>query len=89
MRIERQVIGQQADVVGEQGFQPLAADAGDAAILALPEVAVMDENGIGSARDCGVEQRLAGGHAGNDTPYLGASFHLQPVWAIIAEVRGL
>ena len=89
MRVERQVVGQQVDVVGQQGFQALAADAGDAAILAFPEIAVMHEDGIGPARHGDVEQRLAGGDAGDDAHDLGASFHLQAVWAIIAELRGL
>ncbi len=89
MSVQRQVVGQQIDIVAQQGFQTLAADAGDATILAFPEIAMMDEDGIGPARHGNVEQRLAGGYAGNDTHDIAASFHLQPVWAIIAKLRGL
>lgn len=87
MRIEREVIGEEVDVVRQQGTDAAAADTGDAPILALPEPAVMDEQRIGTARDGGVDQCLAGGNAGNDALHGSASFHLQTVWAIIPEAR--
>ena len=87
MGIERQVIGEEVDVVGEQGADAATAETGDATILAFPEPAVMNEDRISAACNRGFEQRLAGGDAGDDAADLGASFHLQTVWAIIPEAR--
>jgi hypothetical protein len=85
VRIERQVVGEEADVVRKQRFQARLADAIDAAILAAPEPAVMHQDGVRPGRDGGADQVLAGRHAADNTVHLGATFHLQAVWAIIAE----
>ena len=45
------------------------------------------EHGIGLAHHRNVEQRLAGADAAHHAPHLGASFHLQTVWAIIPVLR--
>jgi|APEBP8051073302_1049394.scaffolds.fasta_scaffold00138_11 serine protease DegQ len=85
MAVERQVIGDQVDVIVKQGAQAGSAQAGDATVFAAPEPAVMDQDGVGGTRDGDVEQRLAGGDAGDQGPDLRPSFHLQSVWAIIPE----
>ncbi len=85
MHVERQVVGEQADVVGEQGAQAPTPETGHAAVLALPEQAVMHEDGVMPAGDRQVEQGLAGGHPAQHAQDLGASFHLQAVWAIILQ----
>jgi serine protease DegQ len=83
--VERQVIGDQIDVMLEQRLQTRLAKTGDATILAAPKPAMMHQNGISLARDRRVDQRLAGGYASHDAPYLAVAFHLQAVWAIIAK----
>ncbi len=87
--VERQMIGDEVDVVLQQGLQARLADTGDATVLTAPEPAVMDQQGVGTARHGGVEQGLAGGDAGDQSPHLGPSFHLQAVWAIIAKAPGV
>jgi hypothetical protein len=49
----------------------------------------MDQQRVGPALDGGLDQRLAGGHPADDAPDPFASFHLQAVWAIIPEARGV
>ena len=44
VRVERQVIRVEVDVVGQQKRQPLLHPAGDATVLAAPEQAVVNEN---------------------------------------------
>src|SRR5690606_15034583 len=85
MHVQRQVIGKQVDVVGQEGAQTLAPESGDTAVLALPEQAVMHEDGVMATGDRAVEQRLARGHAAQHAGHFGPSFHLQTVWAIILE----
>ncbi len=85
MRIERQVIGNQADVVGQQRGQAPPLDAGNAGILVFPEIAVMHEHGISIRFDRRIEQRLAGGDAGNQSANLLAPFDLQAIRAVIGE----
>ena len=85
MHVEREVVGEQADVVGEQGAQPPTPETGHAAVVALPEQAVMNEDGVMTTGDREVEQRLARGHPAQHAQHLGASFHLQTVWAIILQ----
>jgi len=83
--IERQMVSNEVDVVPEQRLQTRLANAGDAAILAAPEPAMMDEDGVRATFDRRVQQRLTGRYAGDQAPDLRASFHLQAVWAIIPE----
>jgi hypothetical protein len=47
--VERQVVGEQVDVVREQQGQPLLHPAGDADVLAAPEQAVVHEDRVGPA----------------------------------------
>jgi hypothetical protein len=88
VRIERQMIGQQVDVVSQQSGQALTPDTGHAAILALPEIAMVHQDGIGISGHCSIQQGLAGRDAGNQANDPVASFHLQTVWAIIPELSG-
>lgn len=88
MRVERQVIGQQTDVMAQQCRQATLAKASDPAILGFPEPAVVHQYRIGGLRHGGIEQCLAGGDAADDALHLGAPFHLQAIWAIITKARG-
>jgi hypothetical protein len=71
VRIERQMIGQQVDVVSQQSGQALTPDTGHAAILALPEIAMVHQDGIGISGHCSIQQRLAGRDTGNQANDLG------------------
>ena len=85
VRIQRQVVGQQIDIVRKQQRQSLLHPAGDAAVLAAPEQAVVNQQRIrafiyGSLNEC-----FACSHARDDFFDLGASFHLQTVGAVVLE----
>ena len=87
--VERQVIGVEADVMLEQQADAAAACAGDAPVLAFPEIAVVHQQRIGAGGDGRLDQRLAGGDPGDEAGNACAAFHLQPVWAIIVEAWNL
>jgi hypothetical protein len=89
MGIERQVVGVQIDLVAQQAGQPLLAQPDDPAVFAAPEIAVVHQHRVGLPADRRVKQGLACGDAGDESAQLGASFHLQTVWAIIAQTRRL
>ena len=88
MRIQRQVVGEKVDVVAQQQAEPLLHPAGDAAVLAAPEQAVVHEDGIGLGMDGGLDQRAARGHAGDDLAHRGAAFDLQAVGPVVLEALG-
>ena len=85
MSVERQMIGKQVEFVFQECGEAVAADAGHARIFAAPKVTVMHEQRVGPARDRLVHERERCGDAGNNYLHFGAPFHLQPIWAIIAE----
>ena len=89
MRIQRQVVGKQADVVRQQALQALLHPAGNASVLPAPEQAVVDKNGIGLLGNGRIDQRPAGGHAADDARNLRLALHLQAVGAVIFEAFGL
>jgi hypothetical protein len=66
MGIQRQVVGEQVDVVRQQARHALLAKARDAAVLGFPEPAVMHQQRIGAALDGRLDQRLAGGDPADD-----------------------
>ena len=85
MDVQRQVIGDQADVVTQQGGEPALFHAENARIFAFPEPAVMHQYGIGGVRHCCIEQCLAGRDTGHHSFDFGTPFHLQAIGAIVAE----
>jgi hypothetical protein len=88
VRIERQVVREQVDVVAQQQAQALLHPAGDAAVLAAPEQAVVNEDGVGLGVDRGLDERPAGGHAGDDLAHHGAALDLQAVGSVVLEAPG-
>ena len=89
MRVERQMIGKQIDVVREQCRQSRAARAGHARLFTAPEITVMHQDRVGrvvARRNQQIERRRDACH---NRTNLRAPFHLQPVWAIIAETAHL
>ena len=87
MRIKRQVVGQQVDLVREQQSKAAPTRTDHPHVVALPEKSMVHQNRIGAGRDCGLDQRQARGHTRDQAQNLSLSFHLHAVWAIIAKAR--
>ena len=87
MQVERKVIRQQIDIGLDQLADATPLEAGDRRRLTLPEVPVMDEDRVGARRDRRIDERIACGDARDEGLDVGPSFHLQAVWAIIANLR--
>ncbi len=85
MRIQRQVIGKQVDAVLDQQLHPLEFHAGDGRVFAFPEVAVVDENGVGVECDGALDQGAGGGNARDQGADLVASLHLQAIGRVVLE----
>lgn len=88
MGVQGQVIGEEVDIPAQQGRQALFAKAGDPAILAPPEPAVVHQHPVRLLGHRRIQQGLAGGHPADQTAYGFPAFHLQAVWAIILETAG-
>ena len=85
MRIQRQVVGKQIDVIGHQQTNALLEPARDAPIHAAPEQAVMHKNSIGPGVDRRFNQGTAGGHAADHSLNLAFTFDLQAIGPVIFE----
>ena len=89
VRVQRQVVGEQVDVVGQQQRQTLLHPPGDATIVSAPEQSVVDQYGVGASVHRGLDQRTTGGDAGhnfsNDEPTL----DLKAVGPVVAKPRRL
>ncbi len=83
--IQRQMIGQQTDIVLQQMGDAALLDAGDRGIFAAPEIAVMNEDGIRTPCRGSFQHGLRGGHAGCDAPHLGPPFHLHTVRTVVTK----
>ena len=55
MPVERQMVGEQTDVMVKQGFQASLAHASHPTILATPEPAMMNQQGVSALGHCGVK----------------------------------
>ena len=87
--IQRQVVGEQVDVVGQQQRQALLHPAGDPAVPAAPEQAVVHKNRIGLRRNGRLDERAAGRDAGDDFANLRPPLDLQAIGAVVLEALGL
>ncbi len=76
VRVEGQMKGKQIDVVADQHPETPALHPGNAGIFVLPEIAVMDENGIRPPIPGRLEERQAGGHAAGDSANIAAPLDL-------------
>ena len=63
MCIQRQVIGQQVDVVRQQQGQSLLHPTGDGAVLPAPEQAMVNQQSVRAFFNSRFNQRFAGCHA--------------------------
>jgi hypothetical protein len=88
VRVQRQVVGEQVQVGAQQQAQALLHPAGDAAVLAAPEQAVVNEQGVGLGVDGGLDERAAGGHARDDLADGRAALDLQAVGSVVLEAAG-
>ena len=77
------------DVVLDQQCDAPLAHADDARLFATPEVTLMHDDRVSTGFDRRAEELDRRGHAGRDALDARPPFHLQPVWAIIAEPRGI
>jgi hypothetical protein len=85
MRIQRQVVGQQADIVPQQVRNAAFLDAGDRRILAAPEIAMMHQHRIRAPGSGRVQQALRSSDTAGDLAHLGSPLHLHAVGAVIAK----
>ena len=83
--IQRQVVGEEVDVVRQQARQTLLHPAGHTAILSAPEQAVVHEDSVGTGRHGGVDEGKAGGHAGDDLAHRRFALDLQAIGAVVTE----
>lgn len=83
--IQRQVVGQQTDVVLQQMGDATLFDAGDGGVFVAPEVAVMNENGVRAPCRGGFQHGLRGGDTGGDAPHFGPPFDLYAIRAIVTK----
>ena len=57
MVVERQMVGEQVQVIGQQQFQAPVFAAGNLRRLVAPEVAVMDQHGVGTPVERSLQKR--------------------------------
>lgn len=89
MRIERQVVGKQVDVVREQRRQALLEPPGHRPLVPTPEQPVVNQNRIGPSIDRRVDQRPACSDPAHESLHLGSTLDLKTVRPIILEARRL
>ncbi|MNE60931.1 hypothetical protein D3C80_1561100 [compost metagenome] len=89
MRVQRQVISVQVDIITQQRFQPVALHTTHRRRFVFPEIAVMHHNGVRLMCHCRIQQRLTGGHAGDDTLHVRSPFHLQAIRPVILKRGGV
>jgi hypothetical protein len=87
--VERQVVGRQRHVVGQERLQPPRGRPGHRRQPGAPDQAVVDHDQIGAEFDGAVEQHLVGRHAGDHGVDLGRALDLQAVGRIVAEAIDL
>jgi serine protease DegS len=85
MRIQRQMVCQQTNLLPEQAAQAALLHAGDTGILPLPEIPVVHQQRIGAGLDGRLDQRHAGRHTADQPPHFLAPLDLQAVGTIVAE----
>ncbi len=85
MSIQRQVIGQQADLAAQQRSQSPPFHSHHLRCLAAPEITVMNQQGISSPRYRFIQKTLASGDAGGESRNPGPTFYLQAIGAVILE----
>ncbi len=85
MHVQRQVVGKQVDVVGQEGLDAALFHAGDLGRLTAPEVAVMNQDGVSIGGHGRIDQGLAGGDTGHHLANALTPLHLQAIGAVILD----
>ena len=85
VRVQREVVAGQRDVVLEQGPQALGEDRREAGRQEVPEQSVVDEHELRPLCHGALDQRALGRDAGHDALHLAGAGDLQAVGAEIAE----
>lgn len=85
VRIQRQMVGQQAHAMLDQVRDAGALDAGNAWVFVFPEVAVVHQHRVGACRARGLQHSQAGADAADNFCHFDAAFHLHAIWAIIVK----
>ena len=88
MGVQRQVIGEEADIGGHQAPHPRRQPAGQPPVLAAPEQPVVNQQRVGAVSDRGVDESQAGGDPRDEPAHRGSAFELQTVRPIILEAFG-
>src|ERR1035437_7316202 len=83
--VQRQVIGEQAELMRDEQPDARAARAGEAGVVAFPEVAMVHQDGVSPIGERGLDHIKARRHPAYDAAYLASPYHLQPIWAIITK----
>lgn len=88
--VQRQVVRDQRDVVGQQKPDPLAEGADQSRRLApVPQQTMVDDDGVGPAVDGPGEQSARRGHRGHHALDIGRTLDLQPVGAVVPHGVGI
>jgi len=86
MRVQRQMVCEQIEVVLKNQRNATALGASEARRLGFPEITMMHQHGIGARCHRGFQQGQRCRDAADNPADLGAPFHLQAVWAIISKL---
>ena len=89
MRVQRQVVGIQVDVVVQQQSQALLQPSGHRAVLTAPEQAVVNKDRVRLGRHSRLDQRQTSRHARDDLADFCLALNLQAVGTIVFEALGL
>ena len=85
VRVERQVVGGQAHVRGQQRAQPIAPRADDARVVPAPEHPVVGDDQLRAGLDRALEQFKARRYARGDVRDVRAALYLEAVRSVVAE----
>ena len=89
MRVEREVVGSEAEVGSEERLEPAALAPVDPDGLVPPEHAVVDDQQLGARGRRALEELLRGRDAAGDLRHLVGAEHLQPGRAVFGEAVDL
>ena len=89
MGVQRQVVCEQVNVMGQQQSQALTQPAGHPPVVAAPEQTMVHKNRIGILSNGCLDQRQAGGDARHQFAHRAPPLHLQAIGPIVFEALGL
>jgi hypothetical protein len=87
--IQRQMPAIEIDIICQQRLQALAFNAANHRRFAFPEITMMNYHRIRLQAHGLIQQRLAGGDAGDNFLHRLTPFHLKAIWRVVAECRAI